>query len=734
MSEPQNIDAVQPPQTQSVADIAPDTRASQMSQMPLPAPQPPQPQAGQPQAGQQTAPSTPNGQPTGQPTPTAQPQHKRGLFDRVLEGMAGGPTIVNGQEQPMSRGNLTAHILAGAITGIIQGAGKGYQAPIGPAGTRSGQIAAAAGGAFDATGKAQEDIRNKPQEQANQKQAQLTAQDLVKYNTMKRTIDLHGAMIALGNSTRESQDTAEAPGKALVAGADASSDANPAGPPLISDRGLTHTEALKKYPNLSENNFILMGHQDMLNPDGTPQLDKDGIPHREPLFAVVNPAANMTLTQDMKDEFGNINPEIKRIPVNARVSLGAFLDMNTQHINLNAVIGGMTRGAEAIDTITGTKVTDIDKKVKSDPVLRKNAAAIAQYATSGIDPDEVVNEMRKDHVDPNVISHYALAMGLNERDKAGVSVAQKLAQHRVEMKDEEDEEKKKVEDANAKRTALNNSLAEKQYATNLKNKVLDPPTSNTSQFPNQWADPKTGFNYDLSHPSAMIVDGNLDPSQLTKRAVGAGGYNSTLEAANNYSMARYGRPFDFAKASTDYGYAKGFRAQDTLKLVQSLTGDNNKNDAGSIGQLQGQLRALGNTPIPKVNDLKNWAIKNAGQPGVTDFQATMLGVADEMGRILGGGVATDSSRQEANAIIDKGFSTAQGEGAIKAIRGLFANRYNAVIGNNSYLNKWYGKMANPLAVTTGQTGAPAPAPDGTIVNTPKGQQIKQGGAWVPYKG
>jgi hypothetical protein len=80
-----------------------------------------------------------------------------------------------------------------------------------------------------------------------------------------------------------------------------------------------------------------------------------------------------------------------------------------------------------------------------------------------------------------------------------------------------------------------------------------------------------------------------------------------------------------------------------------------------------------------------------------------------MGRILGGGVATDSSRQEANAIIDKGFSTAQGEGAIKAIRGLFANRYNAVIGKNTYLNNWYGKMANPLAVTTGQTGAPAPA-------------------------
>ena len=116
MSDPQNIAAVQPPQTQSVADTAPDTRASQMSQMPLPAPQPPQPQAGQPQAGQQTAPSTTNGQaPNAAPPVSPNNSDKgKGAFYHVLEAMSGGKQTVNGQDVPNTKASLTRHILAGA--------------------------------------------------------------------------------------------------------------------------------------------------------------------------------------------------------------------------------------------------------------------------------------------------------------------------------------------------------------------------------------------------------------------------------------------------------------------------------------------------------------------------------------------------------------------------------------------------------------------------------------------
>ena len=643
------------------------------------------------------------------PTPAAQPPKKH-FFDRVLESMAGGPTIVNGVEQPMSRKSLTAHILAGAITGIVQGASKGYQQPIGPGGSRAAQNAAALSGGFDATGAAMKAIANKPQEQ----QDKLDAAKLKDYNTFDRNLKLHQAMLSGGSADRAAQDSMDKPGVAMVAAADDYTASNPELPPAIADRGLTGDEAMKKYPQLHKQNFIMMGHRDMLNPDGSQKTDpKTGLPMREPLFAVINPDAKFNLTPEVKDQFGKMNPDVKRIPENTPIGMQAFLDMHTNQINFSTVEGGMKSGAQAIEAITGQKVDDQDfkKKIQSDPVLRKNAATIARYM-HGRDPDEVVDFMAKDKVDPNVISHFSAAMGLDQRDKNGESVAQKLALHRQnvlqDQKDAEEERKRVADDVERRRLAR----SEKEDALNIKNRVLDPPTSNTTHFANEWTDPKTGMNYDLTHPSVKIVEGTEDPSQLTKRAVGNAGYDATIRAADAYSYAKYGQPFDMARATVDYSYAKAAKTQDTLKLVQALTGEDNKNVGGSLTQLQDQLKTLGNTPIPKMNDLKNWASKNAGQPGVTNFNSTMLGVADEMGRILGGGVATDSSRAEANAIIDKSFSENQGEGAIKAIRGLFANRFNAVVGNNRYLNHQYGKMQNPMAVTQGAPNQAKVAPPG----------------------
>jgi hypothetical protein len=84
-----------------------------------------------------------------------------------------------------------------------------------------------------------------------------------------------------------------------------------------------------------------------------------------------------------------------------------------------------------------------------------------------------------------------------------------------------------------------------------------------------------------------------------------------------------------------------------------------------------------------------------GKPEVTNFGATLLGVSDEMGKILGGGVATDSSRPEARHILDKAFSQAQGQGAINSIRGALANRQNSLTAGNRYLMKQYGQMTVP---------------------------------------
>jgi len=204
-----------------------------------------------------------------------------------------------------------------------------------------------------------------------------------------------------------------------------------------------------------------------------------------------------------------------------------------------------------------------------------------------------------------------------------------------------------------------------------------------------------------------MVEGNEDPTQMTKRSKS---YNQDLKMANAYSFARYGKPFDLAQAQSDYKYATAGGTQNTLKLLQSLTGDN-KNNSGTFKQLEDRFNDLGNTQIPKVNNIFNWLSTNAGRPGIPAFDATLLGVADEYGKILGGGVATDSSRNEAKEIINKAFSDQQGKAALNAIRGTLANRQNAMVGDNRYLAKQYGKMDQPGQPGQTQTQNQTQAPD-----------------------
>jgi len=58
-------------------------------------------------------------------------------------------------------------------------------------------------------------------------------------------------------------------------------------------------------------------------------------------------------------------------------------------------------------------------------------------------------------------------------------------------------------------------------------------------------------SWNVNSLPVSLVEGNLDPSQLSKRSAD---YNTKLQQANEYSMAKYGRPFDIAQAQADYRY------------------------------------------------------------------------------------------------------------------------------------------------------------------------------------
>lgn len=652
--------------------------------------------------GPQTASPTSNQDPT---VPSiSQRQRPKGLFDRVLEAAAGGPTRVQDpntgevRELPMTKGSLTAHILAGAITGIIQGAKAGSEAPVGPAGTRGpGNMAALAGG-MEATTQKLQDIRNKPQQMSDEQQLRA-------YNTMKRNIDLHSSMLNLGAAQHENMMKALEPSintynQAKVYDAGVTDPSKK----MIIDEGLTGSQAMQKYAGkMSMNDFIPMGTKKMYNQDGSPMIDEaTGVQHEEPIFAVVNPGATLPATDEIKEQLKYINPNADKIPNNAEVRLSSIMAANMFHTNATILQDAGQSWGKQMAAITGDKSlenVDLMKLARENKTIRDGMKYINNY--NHLPVDEMLGALAKDKeaqkAAPGIEGVLAHALGMDKVNDKGQKVSEVIGLKRkadLEKQKTAEEIERRRQD-NEERRALH--AQELRDAADIKTKGLEAASNSSQPFPNNWKDPKTGMNYDLSHPAMKLVDGTLAPPQLSKRATkGSDSYNSIIKQADDYSMAKFGKPFDFETAERDWKYAGQKSTQDTLNLVQSLTGEGGENRSGTLAQLQRQYKALGNTPFRDLNSAKQWIEQHIGEPGVPAFQATLFGVGDEMAKILGGGTATVEGFKQAQAVLDRLFSDQASDAAIESVRGNMANRANGLVGDNLYLTKKYGKMRNPL--------------------------------------
>ena len=694
------------------APSAPSTALPPANTMPLP--QAASPVDGAPQMPTSAMPAPPTGAlpATTRPNPQApsvQPSAPpKSLFTKVLESFAGGPTTYldkNGvrQEVPMTKKSLTAHILAGALTGIITGTAASANAPADPAGTMgTANRAAFAGGAAGAA-----DAITKQHQQAQQ---QYDAGQLQKFNTMKRNIELHSAMLNLGHVQHEQMLEALQPSIDLYNQAQAfdTTITDPSKKILLDNNGLTGDQIKQKYAGkFSQADFLPMGTKKMFNSDGTPMVDPDtGVQYEEPIFAVINPEATLPATDEMKEQLKYINPNAAKIPANSQVRVASMLQASQFAQNSTILkAAGDTWGNE-LAAITGDKSLaniNLTELAKTNKTIRDGMKYINNY--NHLPVDQMLDALGKDKdaqkAAPGVEGVLAHALGMDKivdynGDKMLASEALGLKRKDEAATQKADEEEAQRKRDNKLRLELNEQ--EKEYAESIKVRGAQSASNMSTPFPNNWKDPKTGTNYDMSHPAMKLVDGSLAPPELSKRATkGSDSYNAIIKQADDYSMAKFGKPFDFEQADRQYKYASQKSTVDTLNLLRSLTGESGENNGGTLAQLAQQASSLGNVTFTDFNQAKNWLAQHLGMPGVPAFQATLLSVADEMGKIMGGGNATVDGIRQAQEILDSGFSNRGMAAAINSVRGAMANRSNSLVGDNQYLTKSYGKMHNPNA-------------------------------------
>ncbi|MGH9523164.1 MAG: hypothetical protein ACRD3E_11600 [Terriglobales bacterium] len=231
-------------------------------------------------------------------------------------------------------------------------------------------------------------------------------------------------------------------------------------------------------------------------------------------------------------------------------------------------------------------------------------------------------------------------------------------------------------------------------------------------------------SWDLSSLPVNVVEGNIDPSQLSKRTKT---YDATLQAANEYSMQKYGKPFDVAQASLDYKFATNPATQNTLRYLNSLTGPNNK--SGNLGALTAMSDSpgLARTSFPALNKAKMWSQLESGDPNVAAYHAAVTEVADQVSKILqGGGTGSgtsDAKLKQAQELFNSGFNPAQIKSTADTLRTLLSNRKAEMIGDNRYLLRQFGgaqsnaggttqSQQQPIFARNPQTGARVQSLDG----------------------
>lgn len=206
--------------------------------------------------------------------------------------------------------------------------------------------------------------------------------------------------------------------------------------------------------------------------------------------------------------------------------------------------------------------------------------------------------------------------------------------------------------------------------------------------------------------SEAIISGDMDPSQLSKRT---STYNAQLADLQAVSQAKYGIPFDMAKASADYKVASNIQMQNTLKYLNSLVGPDNH--GGNLQTLVNNSNQITRTQFPALNDVAAWGRLQTGDPAIAGYRANVLEVADQVAKILqGGGTGSgtsDEKLKQAQNMFSTGFNNAQILDVANTLRQLLGNRKTELIGNNVYLNRWFG----PNGTRVGQppTGGGGPA-------------------------
>jgi hypothetical protein len=161
-----------------------------------------------------------------------------------------------------------------------------------------------------------------------------------------------------------------------------------------------------------------------------------------------------------------------------------------------------------------------------------------------------------------------------------------------------------------------------------------------------------------------------------------------------------------AKNEADYKQATNPQVRATLDLIQTMTDRN-----GSIAIAKKAAEKLPQFNSQIANAVFNATTTSFGSSSVTDFHTAMLGLADEHSKVMGGGVGTDTGRQQALNLLHDAYSHNQLSGAVAIMEADILARKSELIRGNRVLEQTYGaggSKTEPTQTSSNPFAAPQP--------------------------
>jgi hypothetical protein len=740
-TDPQGLGQMPP------AAIPQVTAATPTPAAPAPASQPTPPGSGAPMPSVfAPAPGTPQSS-SAPPNTQEDPQAlHQSVFARVLRGLSnlrGTPTQyidATGKPVAYNRATLGNSILAGAIAGMFAKP-QTIEGKFGPINSSGGTVSEAFKAGQEQTQQAQDRAQS------------LSDSEIThRYATIKNSIANEQQYHALAQQQHATLDEVADNNQKTVFAALQQYDKDNPDNRLIQGTDLSNKESLdlmQSTGHMTTWTRFITGHRSALDPD-------TGRETVEPTYSVVRTDGEIPMSQDAVDMLSKLNPQYatayKLTGGNMPMSVNRYLsDMHLY--NSMTVLEETMKSADKDLGIDAGKI-DFFKAARENPKIKSSFMEAENALAQGGTPVDVLDRILKD---PNGHPGAMLAaMGMTPQQareyvndqrtkeeakreaaltiakegvlnpKAPASDAEKTAARNVIAqlpKEQQAEFLVTLDNPDGIRSGDIKDLMKQARDQYNKNRELDPNgtgISTTQAYPNNWQDPKTGKNYNLADSLFNAVEGNEDPTQFSKRSKT---YNGDLARANEYSFARYGKPWDPAQATIDYKFAQNTGTQNTLKYLNSLTGANNT--GGNLQSLVDASNRVDRTDFPALNNAAAWARMEVGNKAIAQYHTAVTEVADQVAKILqgggSGGGTSDAKLKQAQELFQTGFSKDVLKAVTEELRGLLANRKTEFIGNNRYLQKQFPQepQGNSEFVSMTKDGKWGQKKDGTWVTTGK---------------